>query len=159
MVCCVQEKRLTRALVRFLRFGTSSSISSASSSWGKSPTSSFYGRYVIGCSYLMFGNPTFMPVSFLLLFLKTSVYLFNKINSQMKRAPATRRRRFKPNSPLNRFSSSLLQPCAARIHCSVKWLLHITAGHNCAKVCIPLPSVTCQRLNSKIYYAVIYGAL
>lgn len=38
--CCC----LTRALVRFLRFGTSSSISSVSSSWGKSPTSSFYRR-------------------------------------------------------------------------------------------------------------------
>lgn len=36
--CC-----FTRALVRFLRFGTSSSISSTSSSWGKSPTSNFCG--------------------------------------------------------------------------------------------------------------------
>lgn len=35
---------LTLALVRFLRFGTSSSMSSTSSSWGKSPTSSFYKR-------------------------------------------------------------------------------------------------------------------
>lgn len=87
-----------------------------------------------------------------------SLYLLNKISNQMKRAPAASRRHSKPNSPLTHFSRSLLQPCAASIHCSVKWLLHITAGHNCTKVCIPLPSETCHGLNSKIYDTVICGA-
>lgn len=168
---CVSEwgsasvgERLTRALVRFLRFGTSSSISSASSSWGKSPTSSFYGRdyCMLLLIVVMFGCLTpedSCPCSFFFLKKKLGYISEIRLPIRWREHPPLKYVVLNQFLPLNHFPPSLLQPCAAWIHCSVKWLLYITAGHNRTKVCIPLPSETFQRLiNSKFYCKVIYGA-